>query len=212
MQALFNGFLVSGSLIVAIGAQNAFVLKQGLLKQHVFWVALTCFICDTLLLTLGVLGLGSLIGSNPVVSVTLAFVGAEFLLIYGLRAWRSAWAGNSGMNVETSGSRRSRTATVLLTLSITLLNPHVYLDTVVVVGGVAGTLPWVEKQWFLLGALTASTVWFFGLAYGARLLLPIFSKPRTWRILDGLIGGIMFVITFGLLKYGYGLLNGLGKA
>lgn len=206
MHSLLNGFLVSGSLIVAIGAQNAFVLKQGLLKQHVFWVALTCFICDTLLLTLGVLGLGSVIGSHPVVSVTLAFVGAGFLLIYGLRAWRSALLGNSGMTVGQSDKQRNRTATILLTLSITLLNPHVYLDTVVVVGGVAGTLPWADKLWFLVGALTASATWFFSLAYGAGLLLPIFAKPRTWRILDGIIGSIMFVIAFGLLKYGYGLL------
>ncbi|OBX06505.1 amino acid transporter [Gallibacterium salpingitidis] len=206
MQSLIHGFLVSGGLIVAIGAQNAFVLKQGLLKQHVFAVALICFLCDVILFNLGVLGLGSFISEHQMASITLAFVGAGFLFIYALRAWRSAYRGNSSLQISTENSQQHLLKTILMTLSITLLNPHVYLDTVVIIGGVAGTLALSEKIWFLLGAVLASGSWFFGLAYGSALLIPLFKKPITWRILDFVIGIIMLMIAWGLYQYGMGLL------
>ncbi|OBW96402.1 LysE/ArgO family amino acid transporter [Gallibacterium salpingitidis] len=206
MQSLIHGFLVSGGLIVAIGAQNAFVLKQGLLKQHVFAVALICFLCDVILFNLGVLGLGSFISEHQMASITLAFVGAGFLFIYALRAWRSAYRGNSSLQISTENPQQHLLKTILMTLSITLLNPHVYLDTVVIIGGVAGTLVLSEKIWFLLGAVLASGSWFFGLAYGSALLIPLFKKPITWRILDFVIGIIMLMIAWGLYQYGMGLL------
>lgn len=206
MQSLIHGFLVSGGLIVAIGAQNAFVLKQGLLKQHVFAVALICFLCDVILFNLGVLGLGSFISEHQMASITLAFVGAGFLFIYALRAWRSAYRGNSSLQISTENPQQHLLRTILMTLSITLLNPHVYLDTVVIIGGVAGTLALSEKIWFLLGAVLASGSWFFGLAYGSSLLIPLFKKPITWRILDFVIGIIMLMIAWGLYQYGMGLL------
>lgn len=206
MQSLIHGFLVSGGLIVAIGAQNAFVLKQGLLKQHVFAVALICFLCDVILFNLGVLGLGSFISEHQMASITLAFVGAGFLFIYALRAWRSAYRGNSSLQISTENPQQHLLKTILMTLSITLLNPHVYLDTVVIIGGVAGTLALSEKIWFLLGAVLASGCWFFGLAYGSALLIPLFKKPITWRILDFVIGIIMLMIAWGLYQYGMGLL------
>ncbi|OBX05267.1 hypothetical protein QV06_03415 [Gallibacterium genomosp. 3] len=207
MQSLIHGFFVSGGLIVAIGAQNAFVLKQGLLKQHIFAVALVCFLCDAILVSLGVLGLGSFISEHQIASITLAFIGAGFLFIYALRAWRSAYRGNSGLQVSTEEQNQNTLLkTILITLSITLLNPHVYLDTVVIIGGVAGTLMLSEKIWFLLGAILASGIWFFGLAYGSSLLTPLFKKPITWRILDCIIGIIMLVIAWGLFQYGMTLL------
>lgn len=207
MNAFIHGVLVTGSLIVAIGAQNAFVLKQGLLKQHIFAVALICFLCDVVLFTLSVLGLGTFISHNNVASVTLAFIGAGFLLIYGLRAWRSAYRGNAGLQLQAGENSASLAKTVLLTLSVTLLNPHVYIDTVVIIGGIGGTLVWQEKIAFLIGGLCVSATWFFGLAYGSTLLAPLFRKAITWRILDFVIGVIMLMIAWSLFQYGITLLS-----
>ncbi|KAE9530993.1 LysE/ArgO family amino acid transporter [Testudinibacter aquarius] len=206
MEQLIQGFLVSGSLIVAIGAQNAFVLKQGLLKQHIFWVSLTCFVCDFLLICIGVMGLGSLIGQSPSATLALAVIGALFLLVYGARAFRSAYQGSSGLSLDQTGSSsQSALKTVLITLGLTLLNPHVYLDTVVIIGGIASTLQFEQKLEFLIGAIFASGLWFFGLGYGARLLIPLFKRPQTWRILDFAIGCIMWLIAFSLARYAFKL-------
>ncbi|KGQ37859.1 LysE/ArgO family amino acid transporter [Gallibacterium genomosp. 1] len=207
MNAFIHGVLVTGSLIVAIGAQNAFVLKQGLLKQHIFTVALICFLCDVMLFTLGVLGLGTFISNNNVASVTLAFIGAGFLLIYGLRAWRSAYSSNTGLQLQAGENSASLAKTILLTLSVTLLNPHVYIDTVVIIGGIGGTLVWQEKIAFLIGGLCVSATWFFGLAYGSTLLAPLFRKALTWRVLDFVIGVIMLMIAWSLFQYGITLLS-----
>ena len=207
MEYILHGLLVSGSLIVAIGAQNAFVLKQGLLKQHILWVVLTCLLCDFVLICVGVMGLGSLIGQNPTAALVLALVGALFLLVYGARAFRSAYRGGSGLSLDSqsdkqqSGKQKSAVKTVLLTLGLTLLNPHVYLDTVVIIGGIAATLTLEQKYLFLIGSITASALWFFGLGYGARLLIPLFKRPATWRVLDFVIGCVMWVIAAGLIQY-----------
>ena len=148
MENLIQGFFVSGGLIVAIGAQNAFVLKQGLLKRHTFWISLTCFLCDSILIFLGVLGLGQLISQNQTASVALAFVGALFLLVYGVRAFKAAYQGSSALNLESNAENGTSVfKTILATLAITLLNPHVYLDTVVIMGGIAGTLEMVIFSW-----------------------------------------------------------------
>lgn len=209
MQTFLHGFLVGGSLIVVIGAQNAFVLKQGLLKQHVFLVCCVCFLCDFLLMSFGVLGLANLIHQKPIISLALAILGFLFLFTYGVKSFLSAYRGNSHLHLTDENRTHSRTHTLLSVLAITLLNPHVYLDTVVIVGGVASTLTLSEKYLFLTGTILASFLWFFGLGYGARLLAPLFDKPKTWRILDILIGVIMWFIGFGLLRYAYQLVYNL---
>lgn len=206
MNALLQGFLVSGGLIVAIGAQNAFVLKQGLRRWQVLPIVLTCFLCDFSLMTLGVFGLGTLIGASRVASVALALVGALFLAVYGARAFRAAWRGGATMSTDGTEAAGSTQQAVLLTLAITLLNPHVYLDTVVIVGGIAGTLSPAAKVLFLCGAVAASALWFFALGFGARLLLPLFRRPLTWRLLDAVIGVVMWAIAFSLLRYAVALL------
>ena len=206
MNALLQGFLVSGGLIVAIGAQNAFVLKQGLRCWQVLPIVLTCFLCDFSLMTLGVFGLGTLIGASRVASVALALVGALFLAVYGARAFRAAWRGGAVMTADGAEAAGSARQAVLLTLAITLLNPHVYLDTVVIVGGIAGTLSPAAKVLFLCGAVAASALWFFALGFGARLLLPLFRRPLTWRVLDAVIGVVMWAIAFSLLRYAVALL------
>lgn len=202
IETFIKGFLVCGGLIIAIGAQNAFVLKQGLLKRHILAVILTCFACDFILISMGVLGLGNLISESQVASQALAIVGALFLLVYGARAFRSAYSGNSVLNLaEETGQQGSVLNAVMATLAVTLLNPHVYLDCFAIIGGIAGTLTAAEKGWFLAGALCTSLLWFFSLGYGARLLIPLFKRPITWRILDGGIGIVMWLIAFSLAKY-----------
>ncbi len=204
-QAFIQGLFVSGGLIIAIGAQNAFVLKQGLMKNHVFWVALTCFLCDFVLMSFGVLGFGSLISQSPMATIALAVVGALFLAVYGLRAMRSAIAGGTSLTLDNDSKQSTLLATIGTTLALTLLNPHVYLDTVVIIGGVAGTLDFEQKIAFLVGSLLVSAAWFFGLGYGARLLIPLFKKAITWQILDAIIALVMWAIAISLGVYAYEL-------
>ena len=206
MDFFIQGFLVCGGLIIAIGAQNAFVLKQGLLKTNIFPVILTCFICDIVLMTMGILGLGSIISESQSATVALAIVGAVFLWVYGARAFRSAWKGNSALDLGNENApQQSAWKAVLATLAITLLNPHVYLDCFAIIGGIAGTIPADQKMVFLTGVLCMSALWFLGLGYGARLLIPLFKRPITWRILDFVIGLVMWGIAFSLAQYAWRL-------
>ncbi|MDF7670181.1 LysE/ArgO family amino acid transporter [Orbaceae bacterium ESL0721] len=199
---ILNGAMISASLIIAIGAQNLFVLKQGLLKEHIFWVCLICFICDFLLLSIGVLGVGAFINQYPLLTQLVALAGVLFLIWYGILSFKSAWQGTSSLQVSSSNNQKKPLlAVVLSTLAVTLLNPHVYLDTVVIVGGIAGTLNGEQKVAFLIGAVIVSCIWFFGIGYGARLLAPLFKQKRVWTVLDCLIGIIMFYIAALLIKY-----------
>ncbi|HHW7520495.1 LysE/ArgO family amino acid transporter [Mannheimia haemolytica] len=206
MDIFIQGFivLVCFGLIVSIGAQNAFLLKQGILKQHIFWIALLCFLGDVFLMTIGVLGLGTLIAELPVVSFIISLLGAIFLLSYGSRSFISVF--KSGEYLVASGENAtSLKKALLITFAITFLNPHVYIDTVVIVGSIGGKLDFNGKIYFLAGALLCSFIWFFGIGYGASLLSPYFAKRRTWQILDAVTGLIMYFIAFSLLIYTYQL-------
>ncbi|MCX8601036.1 MULTISPECIES: LysE/ArgO family amino acid transporter [unclassified Gilliamella] len=199
---IMRGALISASLIIAIGAQNLFVLKQGLLKNHIFFVSAICFICDFTLMSIGILGVGSFISANPLITNILAILGAIFLIWYGYNAFKSALKGTSSMQVESQDNKNnSLMKVVLATLAVTLLNPHVYLDTVVIVGGIAGTLSSEQKMAFLIGAVCVSFLWFFGIGYGARLLTPLFKQKRMWVILDCIVGLVMFYIAYRLIMY-----------
>ncbi|WP_373778294.1 LysE/ArgO family amino acid transporter [Glaesserella sp.] len=201
MDSFLHGLVVCFGLIVSIGAQNAFLLKQGILKHHVFWVAFLCFFCDVVLMTIGVLGLGSLISQSPLASLLLALVGAVFLFTYGSRSFMSAYRGTSQLLSQQTAPKGSLKKTILITLAITLLNPHVYIDTVVIIGGIGGTLTFEQKMQFLAGALICSFLWFFSVGYGAGFLSPYFKKRRTWQILDTITGLIMYGIAISLLAY-----------
>ena len=199
---ILRGALISASLIIAIGAQNLFVLKQGLLRNHIFYVSGICFICDFVLMSIGILGVGTFISTNPLITNILAILGALFLLWYGFKAFKSAIKGTSSMQVQSQNSNdNSLVKVILATLAITLLNPHVYLDTVVIVGGIAGTLSSEQKIAFLIGAVCVSFIWFFSIGYGARLLTPLFKQKRMWMVLDCLVGLVMFYIAYRLILY-----------
>jgi L-lysine exporter family protein LysE/ArgO len=178
---LLQGFGLGASLIIAIGAQNAFVLQQGLKRLHVFATALICTLCDALLITLGIAGLGALMAQIPIVRVIATWGGALFLFYYGVRSFKSALRA-SAMDAEKIGKQApTLRATLLTVLAVSLLNPHVYLDTVVLVGSVGAHYPTEERASFALGAMLASLTWFFGLAYGAAWLTPLFQFQNLTR-------------------------------
>ena len=205
MISLFvQGALISGGLIIAIGAQNAFILRQGLLGQKVFYACAVCFICDAVLITLGILGVGSILQKSPFFLNSLAMLGAIFLYWYGANSFFRAYKGNSHLHIEQGTSKeQSLPKLMLTTLAITLLNPHVYLDTLVIIGGIGGTLGSEEKHWFLLGSVLASFLWFFGLGYASKKLIPFFESSKTWVVLDSLIGVVMCWIATGLTIFVY---------
>jgi L-lysine exporter family protein LysE/ArgO len=190
------GFALGGSLIIAIGAQNAFVLRQGLQRQHVGLVVAFCACADIALMAAGVFGIGAAAGDHPRVLLALAAGGVLFLSYYGLSALRRA---GSPQRLDAAGGAERNAAAVLAQVAaFTLLNPHVYLDTVVLVGTLGAQQPEGGRLPFLLGACTASVLWFTGLGYGARTLAPLFARPLAWRILDGVIGVTMFALAAGL--------------
>jgi L-lysine exporter family protein LysE/ArgO len=196
LTAVVAGFLLGGSLIIAIGAQNAFILRQGLLKRHVFPLALFCAVSDATLILAGVAGFGQAIKAAPTLLEIVRWGGAGFLAWYAVTAFRRALSA-SALEAADAGALTLRAA-LLQCAAFTWLNPHVYLDTVVLVGGISTTFG-DNRWWYALGAVTASFAWFFALAYGARLLTPLFRKPSAWRVLDTGIGCVMALLALKIL-------------
>jgi L-lysine exporter family protein LysE/ArgO len=185
------GFLTTMALIAAIGAQNAFVLRQGIRREHVLPVIAVCTVSDLILIAAGIAGVGALITAHPDAVTVAKFGGAAFLIGYGVLAARRAWRPST---LNPSERTPARLIEVLTTcLALTWLNPHVYLDTVVLLGSLANEHH--EQRWlFGVGAVMASVVWFTGLGLGARRLAGLFATPTTWRILDGLIAATMMAL------------------
>ncbi len=202
LEIMLRGALISGSMIVAIGSQNIFVLKQGLFKNNILYVSLICFFGDVILMTIGTFGFGQLIQQSVFFTRLMAGAGALFLFYYGMRAFISSYKNNNTMNIDNT-QVHDKKKVILATLAMTFFNPHVYLDTVVIVGSIAGTLNFDEKLFFLIGALISSFIWFFSLGYGARYLLPIFKKKHTWKIFDFIIGCIMVWISYTLILFAF---------
>lgn len=195
--AAVSGFLLGGSLIVAIGAQNAFVIRQGALNAHLFWICLFCSVCDAALIWAGVFGLGALIKMVPLFIPVLTYGGAAFLIWYGVKALlRALKPAGMAASDESAGSL---TAALAACAAFTLLNPHVYLDTVVLVGSIANARPQGEQIPFATGASFASLTWFFMLGYGAKALGPWLVRPKVWRVIDFCIAGVMFLLALKLL-------------
>jgi L-lysine exporter family protein LysE/ArgO len=195
---LLSGFLLGLSLIIAIGAQNAFILRQGLLRQHVFVLCLICALSDALLIVAGVAGLGTLISQSPTLITVVTVGGAAFLFTYAIIAFRRALRPQA-MHAASAGKGDLRSA-IAACLAFTFLNPHVYLDTVVLLGSLSAQFEGRARIAYGAGAVVASFVWFFGLGYGARLLQPVFARPAAWRVLDVAIGLVMAAIGVSLLS------------
>lgn len=197
LKSFLHGLLMGFSLIVVIGAQNSFVLKQGLRQQYIFWVCLICALSDAVLIAFGVMGFGTVILQYPMLTTFATYAGALFLFIYGAIHFKHAFLGNQSMRLEDS-QNSSVWKACLICIALTWLNPHVYLDTVVLLGSIS--VKFGEfKHYFAFGAMTASVLFFFSLGYGAKYLLPIFKNPKAWRILDVVIAIIMWLIAISLI-------------
>jgi L-lysine exporter family protein LysE/ArgO len=184
----FQGMTLGLGLIVAIGSQNAFVLRQGLRREHVGSIVLFCALADAALIAAGVMGM------------SLALGGAVFLAVYGWQALRRARQPQQ-LRAAEGGAGLGLGAVLAQAAAFTLLNPHVYLDTVLLVGSIGAQQPGALRGWFIAGASAASVLWFAALGFGARWLAPWFARPRAWQVLDGLIGITMFVLAALLLRH-----------
>ena len=198
--AFISGFLISISLILALGPQNVFVLRQGLLRSHVFASCLVCSISDALLIAAGVLGVGLFITQIEGLAVWMSMGAAIFLIFYGCLRIKSA-LNPKGLEVDDSESK-DLWPTMLAGLAFTYLNPHVYVDTLLLIGGASSSYTGDDKLMFGIGAATASFVFFFSLGYGAKSLSPVLNNPESWKIIDLLIAGIMFTVA-GILLFPY---------
>lgn len=197
LTAAVSGFFLGASLIIAIGAQNAFILRQGLLRSHVFILCLICALADAVLIAAGVAGLGTLVSRSPMLITVVTLGGAVFLAAYGFKAFRRAMEPHSLVAENKNGMTLK--AAVATCLAFTFLNPHVYLDTVLLLGSLSAAYEGTARVAYGAGAAIASFVWFFALGYGARLLQPVFAKPAAWRVLDLIIGIVMSLLALSLL-------------
>lgn len=197
-----QGLALSFGLIVAIGAQNAFVLRQGLRREHVGAIVVFCAAADAVLIAAGVLGMAQALGERPGLARALALAGAAFLAYYAVVALRRARHPQQ-LKAAQGGSGMSQGAAVAQAAAFTLLNPHVYLDTVLLVGSIGAQQPGQLRAWFIAGASAASVCWFVLLGFGARWLAPVFARPKAWQVLDSLIGLTMAVLAALLLRHAF---------
>jgi len=197
VSAYIAGFTLGLSLILAIGAQNAFVLKQGLKKQHIFAVCMICAVSDAILVVVGVSGFGMIVKESPWIEALSRYGGASFLGFYAVKSFMAAlWTTHSLDPAEEVCASLKKT--VFICLAFTWLNPHVYLDTVVLLGSISTQFT-TAKWLFASGAVTASFMFFFSLGYGARVLIPFFQKPVSWQVLDFVVGLVMASIALSLV-------------
>lgn len=197
LHSYLQGFAIGLSLIVAIGAQNTFVLKQGLKKQAVFWVCFVCALSDSILVVLGITGFATVIQLYPELVGFAKWAGAVFLLWYGLQHVIQAFKSNQSLHAG-SQNEIQLSKIIIVCLALTWLNPHVYLDTVVLIGSISTQFE-QTKLYFTLGVITASWFFFFSLGYGARVLIPVFANPKAWKVLDVVIALIMWSIAISLI-------------
>ena len=197
--AFAQGWLMMAGLIVAIGAQNAFVLRQGVLRSQVGLVVALCTASDALLIALGVFGIGAALAAAPATQALLRWGGALFLAVYALRSGWRAWRGTSQALGDAGAAGTRVGATVATTLALTYLNPHVYLDTVLLLGTVGAQQPAAQRSAFATGAALASAMWFATLGYGAAALSPWLRRPAVWRAIDGIVAVVMALVALQLI-------------
>jgi L-lysine exporter family protein LysE/ArgO len=194
LSTFFNGLGLGAGLIMAIGAQNAHVLRTGLRREHVGLTVLVCVLIDAGLVSLGVAGMGTLIQASPILLGVARWGGAAFLFWYGVRSWRAAFAGGA-LQVTPAHARVGRRQALASVLALSLLNPHVYLDTVVLLGSIGGGFPPAERPSFAFGAIVASVIWFCALGFGATRLSTLFARPAAWKCIDAVTGATMLALS-----------------
>ena len=194
-----KGLLLGAGLIMAIGAQNAFVLSQGVRRRYYIIIPLICSLSDIVLISIGIMGVGNLLASSPIISGSASLGGALFLTWYGFRSFK-AFLNKETLNEVNDEGPKTVKGAVLMTLAVTLLNPHVYIDTILLLGGISSQFEEWGKYIFGLGAATASLLWFFLLSLGGRALSPLFKNPLAWKVLDFMIALIMWFMAFTLIK------------
>ena len=203
MIPFLEGIALGASLIIAIGPQNAFVIQQGILRQHVFLAAFVCTLVDVVLIIVGAAGFGTLIAIIPSLKTYFLWGGILFLMGYGtlslISSFKDPGSEDSLGKNESGYSTKINRKSIIITAGFSLLNPHVYLDTVILLGGLAAQYEIPERNYFAFGAIMASVVWFYGIGYGATLVAPWFESSRGKRILDLVIAMIMFVLAFVLM-------------
>ena len=197
LTATIQGLLLGGSMIIPIGAQNAFILNQGIKRNHHLMTASICILCDCVLISTGVFGTGRLLALNPSLLTLITWGGIAFLSTYGSMSLRSAWRNQYG-RAERDGTHKSRKMVIAATLAVTLLNPHVYLDTVVVRGSVGNQFSGDSRLAFVVGTILASVLWFYGLALSAAKFAYWLNQPKVQRVIDILVGLIMLIIASSL--------------
>jgi len=193
-----KGLAMSAGLIMAIGAQNAHVLRAGLRRQHVVLTVLACIVCEALLIMSGVTGIGGLIQQYPWLLILAKWGGAACMIFYGVRAWRAVFHAQA-MDVSQIPALPARSQALGSVLAVTLLNPHVYLDTVILLGAIASQQPGDGPYWFAAGAITNALLWFSCLGFAAHLLAPAFARPRAWQYLEAVTGSVMLLMALNLL-------------
>ena len=198
MNVYLRGIGLGASLTMAIGAQNAPVLRMGVLRNHVALTVAACIVVDVVLIGLGVAGAGALIESSALLTAAARWGGAAFLLWYGLRAWMRL-ARSGGLDAASGAAPTSALAALATVLAMSLLNPHVYLDTVVLLGSIGGRYPAGQRTLFSAGAMTASLLWFTALGFGAARFANVLSRPRVWQAIEALTGTIMVALAVGLV-------------
>ncbi|MDD1782945.1 LysE/ArgO family amino acid transporter [Enterovibrio sp. ZSDZ35] len=198
---ILQGFGLGLSMIIPIGAQNAFVLNQGIRRQHHVATATICFLCDMALILLGIFGGGAMLASNETLLSVVTLGGVAFLLTYAFQSLRRVFKEESeDIDVGEANAQKGLLAVVLGALAVTVLNPHVYLDTVVVLGSIGGQFQSVERTAFAIGTVLASFVWFYGVALGAAKMSPVLSRPRVRQVIDVLVAGMMIYVAFLLMQ------------
>lgn len=189
--------MTTGGLIISIGVQNTFVLKQGLQKNHTLTIAMLCSIFDALLILVGIAGFGSLLTSNDTLLAAARWGGVVFLVCYGLRSFYSAWK-KDFLPLDVEPEKIPLRKAILILLACTFLNPQVFMENCILIGSIGAQYVLFDRYFFSIGAIAASFAWFFSLSYGARYLIPFFKKPVSWKVLDFIVGCIMFAIAIML--------------
>lgn len=194
LSTYLSGLGLGAGLIMAIGAQNLHVLRTGLRREHVGLTVLACIVVDATLIALGVAGMGAAVQASPLLLSLARWGGAAFLLWYGLRSWRAVFA-SGALKVEADRARSTTGQALTSVLALSLLNPHVYLDTVVLLGAIGGSFPPAQRPWFAAGAMCASAIWFSALGFGATRLSGLFARPVAWKWIDALAGTTMLALS-----------------